>query len=302
MRVLLIAGGWSKEREVSLSGAIQIRDALHDLGHEVRLLDLSPDYQVLVDEARHAEAAFINLHGHPGEDGLIQALLEDVGLPYQGSGPKGSFMALNKALSKRIYSNHGLPVPRGRLYVGACIQFVPDQVPVVCKPNLGGSSLDMDIFHDPEELGKYLENLHPQEEVLLEEYIPGTEISCAVLEDTALPPILIKPRKRDFFDYQSKYDPDGAVEICPAPVSPEITEQIKKFALTAHNVLGLRHYSRTDFMLDAQDNIYTLETNTLPGMTRTSLVPKAASQAGLEFSDLISRLLFLARTSKTSRG
>ena len=300
MRVLLIAGGWSKERQVSLNGAIQIKEALASLGHDVLFLDLSPDYQELVNKAREADAAIINLHGAPGEDGSIQGLLEDVGLPYQGSAVRGSFLALNKALTKQFYINHGLATPRGGLYYPqGHLHHMPP--PVVCKPNLGGSSLDLQIFYNQEEMLSFLQKKGTKEEILVEEFIPGREVSCAVLDNDALPPILIQPVKNDFFDYHSKYDPDGAVEICPAPISQEASRSIQEMSLQAHRILGLRHYSRSDFILDQQDNIYILETNTLPGMTRTSLVPKAAKQAGIGFTDLIARLLSLALNSNQPR-
>ena len=300
MRVLLIAGGWSKERQVSLNGAIQIKEALASLGHDVLFLDLSPDYQELVNKAREADAAIINLHGAPGEDGSIQGLLEDVGLPYQGSAVRGSFLALNKALTKQFYINHGLATPRGGLYYPqGHLHHMPP--PVVCKPNLGGSSLDLQIFYNQEEMLSFLQQKGTKEEILVEEFIPGREVSCAVLDNDALPPILIQPVKNDFFDYHSKYDPDGAVEICPAPISQEASRSIQEMSLQAHRILGLRHYSRSDFILDQQDNIYILETNTLPGMTRTSLVPKAAKQAGIGFTDLIARLLSLALNSNQPR-
>ena len=299
MRVLLIAGGWSKERQVSLNGAAQIKEALKSLGHEVLFLDLSPDYQELVNKAREADAAIINLHGAPGEDGSIQGVLEDVGLPYQGSGVRGSFLALNKALSKQFYANHGLRTPKGGLYFPqGRLHHVP---PVICKPNQGGSSLDMQIFYNQEEMYSFLNQVDSEHEILVEELINGHEVSCAVLDNEPLPPILIQPVKGDFFDYNSKYDPDGAVEICPAPISQEAIRSIQEMSLQAHRILGLRHYSRSDFMLDRQDNIYILETNTLPGMTRTSLVPKAAQQAGIGFTELIARLLSLALNSNQPR-
>lgn len=303
MRVLLIAGGWSKEREVSLSGAIQIENALISLGHDVCFFDLEPDLGRLIKEARRCNAAFINLHGRPGEDGTIQALLDDIGLPYQGSGPVGSFLAMNKYLSKQIFRNHGLSTPNWSLLTGLN-QKIPDELnfPLVAKPNTGGSSLDMAIFKNFAELKKHMGQLNTiNDEIILEEYIEGVELTCAVLENSALPPILIKPLKGSFFDYVSKYDPDGASEICPAPISESITRQVQSLSLEAHRILGLKHYSRTDFILDKNDDIYILEANTLPGMTKTSLVPKAALAAGLDFSTLVEKLLALAMESAKNR-
>jgi D-alanine-D-alanine ligase len=306
MRVLLIAGGWSNEREVSLSGAAQIKQSLINLGHDVIFFDLDPDLGRLMTEARGCDAAFINLHGHPGEDGMIQALLDDIGIPYQGSGPLGSFLALNKHISKQIFINHKLPTPCWQLLTAASKYVSPDlKFPLVAKPNTGGSSLGMAIIKNSGELQSYVHGIIPgNDEVILEEYIRGLELTCAVLEDRALPPILINPLKGSFFDYASKYDLDGATEICPAPVSEKVSRQVCDLALEVHRILGLRHYSRTDFMMDNNENIYILEANTLPGMTRTSLVPKAALTAGLDFTSLVEKLLALALESRqeTIRG
>ena len=296
MRVLLVAGGWSRERDVSLSGAFQIETALKSLGHDVSFFDLDPDLERLINAARGCDAAFINLHGRPGEDGTIQALLDDIGLPYQGSGPMGSFLALNKHLSKQILRNHGLPTPNWFLSTGLH-KNMPQGLsfPLFAKPNTGGSSLDMAILDNSYELEKYIkQQAFNNEEIILEEYVQGAELTCAVLEHAALPPILIKPLKGNFFDYASKYDPDGASELCPAPVSDEIVLQLQDLSLEVHRILGLRHYSRTDFILDRNGGIYILEANTLPGMTATSLVPKAALAAGIDFPALVDKLLALA--------
>ncbi|MFO7727995.1 MAG: D-alanine--D-alanine ligase [Desulfonatronovibrio sp.] len=300
MRILLIAGGWSNERQVSLNGAAQIDKSLQSLGHEVIFFDLVPNLDDLIKAASKCDAAFINLHGCPGEDGTIQALLDDIGIPYQGSGPLGSFLALNKHLSKQILRNHKLITPNWLLVTGSNPDLPPKlNFPVVAKPSTGGSSLDIAILHSLSELKKYLKQTSSRnQEILLEEYIAGVELTCAVLDDCALPPILIKPLKGDFFDYSSKYDPDGASEICPAPVSEKIIRQLQELSLKTHKILGLRHYSRTDFMLDRQNNLYLLETNTLPGMTETSLVPKAALAAGLNFTSLVDKLLSLAVNSE----
>ncbi|MFP4455780.1 MAG: D-alanine--D-alanine ligase [Desulfonatronovibrio sp.] len=303
MRILLIAGGWSNERQVSLNGAAQIDKSLQSLGHEVVFFDLSPELNNLIKAASRCDAAFINLHGCPGEDGTIQALLDDIGIPYQGSGPLGSFLALNKHLSKQILRNHGLITPNWFLVTNENQELPPRiNFPVVAKPNTGGSSLDIAILQSSTELKHYLKQPgFRNQEILLEEYIEGVELTCAVVDDRTLPPILIKPLKGNFFDYSSKYDPDGASEICPAPVSEQITSQLQELSLKTHKILGLRHYSRTDFILDTQNNLYLLETNTLPGMTQTSLVPKAALAAGLDFTALADKLLSLAVNSVKTR-
>lgn len=301
MNVLLIAGGWSEEREVSLNGALQIKHALEMLGHNVSFFDLVPDLNRLCEAARKCDFAFINLHGCPGEDGSVQALLDDLQVPYLGSGPAGSLTAINKSLSKQIFQNHGLLTPAWSMLTPDNRSLPPDfSFPLIAKPNSGGSSLGLAIINNLEEYKQYIDSLPARAgELLIEEFIPGIELTCAVLDNQALPPILIKPCKSSFFDYSSKYDPDGAQEICPAPVPDELTEKLQAYSLKAHQVLGLRHYSRTDFIYHETKGLFLLETNTLPGMTRTSLVPKAALAAGMDFKDLIQKLVNLALSSSS---
>ncbi len=296
MRVLLIAGGWSNERDVSLSGANGIAAALKRLGHEFVLLDPATDFDRVLDSAANSDFAFLSLHGSPGEDGLIQAMLDAVGCPYQGAGPAGSFLALNKAAAKQIFRRKGLDTPNWEF-----LPLPPDEgwtcslhYPLFVKSNIGGSSLDMGLARGEEELRRIMPPLFAQgHELLLEEAVRGVEITCAVLGETPLPPIRITPlRSQEFFDYQSKYAVDGAEEICPAPISDELTRKVQELSLAAHRALGLRGYSRSDFILD-RTTFHILETNTLPGMTPTSLLPRAAAAAGFTFDQLIARLIEL---------
>jgi len=295
MRVLLIAGGWSNEREVSLSGAAKIHDALVRLGCRVTFLDPAERFADILELASEADFAFINMHGSPGEDGLVQAMLEQVDCPYQGSGPKASFLALNKSVSKQIYARTAIPTPRW--------EYLPRSpeadwatklaLPLFVKPNMGGSSLDLCRVERAEELGPAMARIFARgETVLLEEAVDGQEVTSAILGDKALPLILIRPADSNYFDYRSKYTPGGAEELCPAPIPEKIARRVQELAMRAHKALGLRGYSRSDFMLD-NDRPYILETNTLPGMTATSLVPQAAHEAGLEFHDLVRRLMDL---------
>jgi D-alanine-D-alanine ligase len=296
MRILLIAGGWSNERAVSLSGAKGIAAALERLGHEVLRFDPAEQFDALAEAAAGCDFAFLNLHGAPGEDGLIQAALDRVGCPYQGAGPAGSFLALHKALTKQLLRRLGLPTPDW--------EFLPRRpepgwrtgltFPIFVKSNNGGSSLDMRHARTQEELAEALDTLFAKGcEVLLETAVRGLEVTCGVLGEQALPPILIRPLKcATFFDYDSKYDQDGAEEICPAPIGEELTRRVMDLALAAHRGLGLKGYSRADFML-LDGRFLLLEVNTLPGMTPTSLIPKAAAAAGLSFDDVIARLIEL---------
>lgn len=297
-RILLVAGGWSPERDISLLGAEAIARALRERGHEVVVQDLSDGFERLLEAAAGRDAAFLNLHGQPGEDGLVQALLERIGCPYQGSGPAGSFLALNKAAAKALFRRAGLRVPPG--------VFLPRRPPAGWSPELrfplfvksttGGSSLDLFRARDEAELKAALDALFGAgQEVLIEEMLAGREVTCGVLDvgdrgPEALPPVLIVPR-RDFFDYHDKYAPDGAAELCPAPLPDEALERVRDAACTAHRCLGLAGYSRADFILTPDNELYLLEVNTLPGMTAASLVPKEAAALGMDFGELLEKLL-----------
>ncbi|MBO4300155.1 MAG: D-alanine--D-alanine ligase [Desulfovibrio sp.] len=296
MKILLIAGGWSTEREVSLNGARAMRETLEKRGHTVTFLDLRADFDRLLETASHHDFALINLHGRPGEDGLVQALLERVGCPYQGTGPAGSFLALNKCAAKQVFRYQGLPT--------ADWEFLPSPppsnwrpslpFPLFVKSNTGGSSLRTGRAANMAELKSVCSPIFEAgDEVLLEPILHGREITCGVLDETPLPPILIEPVSGDFFDYTSKYATGGAREICPAPISPELTCQVQKLALAAHKALDLRGYSRTDFILSSSNTLTILEINTLPGMTATSLIPQEAAAIGLDFGQLLEKLIEL---------
>lgn len=301
MHVLLIAGGWSSEREVSLSGARNIEAALEELGHRVECFDLGPDLNRLLERARACDFAFINLHGSPGEDGLVQTVLETAGCPYQGSGPAGSFLALDKNAAKAVLAAAGLPTPRWQLITGRD-QKVTLPVPVFVKPNQGGSSLGMSLVRVEAELPEALGKVFAMGSLpLVEELTPGTELTCGILGETPLPLIMIRPKEGSaFFDYENKYHADGAEEICPAPVDEELTAAIQAMALTAHKALGLSGYSRADFMYSG-GKPYLLEVNTLPGMTRTSLLPQQAAEAGYSFTELTAELIRLGLAAHGER-
>lgn len=296
MKILLIAGGWSSERAVSLASSRIVENVLREAGHEVSFFDLLAGFDRLIDQARQHDFAFIGLHGAPGEDGLIQAMLDKAGCPYQGAGPAGSFLALNKAAAKQIFRQSGLPT--------ADWEFLPLPppedwsprlpYPLFVKSNTGGSSLRLGRAENRAQLDAALNAIFAAgDEALLETELPGRELTCAVLGEEALPPLLIEPLAGTFFDYQSKYAKGGARELCPAPISQEAAQQAQELALAAHRALGLSGYSRTDFILDAKDRLTLLEVNTLPGMTATSLVPQEAAAAGISFVQLLERLMQL---------
>ncbi|WBF66716.1 D-alanine--D-alanine ligase [Desulfovibrio subterraneus] len=301
MRILLIAGGWSSEREVSLSGARGIEKALIALGHNVTRFDPATSMDGLLEAASAHDFAFINLHGSPGEDGLVQAMLDAAGCPYQGSGPAGSFLALNKAVAKQIFVRHGLPTPEW-----VFLPVLPAEAwqpalayPLFVKSNTGGSSLGLSRVDSQADLHAALKAIFETgDEVIIEPSVPGMEVTCGVLGDRALPPVLILPESgAGFFDYKAKYTPGAAREVCPAPIPEEVTAEAQRMALTAHRALGLSGYSRADFILDPEGNLHLLEVNTLPGMTPTSLLPQEAAAVGYSFEDLIAELIKLGLAS-----
>jgi len=299
LRVALLAGGNSSEREVSLKGGKAVHQALLELGHLVEFFDPASDLVTLAQRAREFDVAFLVMHGPGGEDGTLQGFLEMLGLPYQGAGVLGSALAMHKGLSKILYERAGLPVPKGFLLKkGDSLESMKEKAktlgyPLIVKPATQGSSVGLSLVEKERELSEAFEKAFSVDrEVLLEEYLSGRELTVGVLDDKPLPVVEIRPKAR-LFDYETKYTPGLAEEICPAEISDELTRQAQNYALRAHQALHLRHYSRTDMILkDSQ--IYVIETNTIPGMTETSLLPLAAKVAGYSFKDLIQRLLELA--------
>ncbi len=315
MNILLIAGGWSSEREVALSGGRQILVALEKLGHNATFYDPAENLDELPFVAAGKDFAFINLHGSPGEDGLIQAMLDQLGIPYQGSGPAGSMLALDKAAAKGFFRAAGLRTADWKLLARkpAGIPDLGFSYPLFIKDNTGGSTLGMERVPDAAALPDALDRLFTAHTGahLVEPEIKGIEITCGVLGElvdgrevpVALPPILIKPKATasGFFDYASKYSPGGAEELCPAPIPDDMTKTIQNMAVVAHTCLGLSGYSRADFLLPEDGKPVILETNTLPGMTPTSLIPKEAAAIGLSFEALIQRLIDLGMARKRAQ-
>ncbi len=294
-KIALLRGGQSAEREVSLKSGQAVEKALLARGYRVECFDPPKDLARLAKRAPEFDLAFIVLHGPGGEDGTIQGFLEALGLPYQGAGVLGSALAMDKALSKLLYREAGLPVPRAVELKRKETILPPLPLPVVIKPVSQGSSVGMSIVEKEEDFAQALEQAFQYEErVLVEEYLQGRELTVGILGEEALPVVEIIPgEKHRFFDYEAKYTPGATKEICPAQIPPEIAQKAQEYALRAHKALRLRHYSRTDFIY-AQGEVFVLETNTIPGMTETSLLPLAAKVAGYSFEDLVERLVELA--------
>jgi D-alanine-D-alanine ligase len=303
LTVALLSGGRSAEREVSLKSGEQVYQALNKDKYHIRRYDPRDDLARLISEAGEIEVALIILHGRYGEDGTIQGLLELLDIPYHGSGVLGSALGINKICSKRLYEHAGLPVspylildradPDAQTKVQEMLGF-----PVVVKPEHEGSSIGLSIVGEPGKLEPALKLAGEYDRfVLVEKYLAGTEITGAVLGNLNPEPLplveIIPGDQYEFFDYEAKYKPGATEEICPARLSEELTKKAQDYAVRAHQALKCRGYSRTD-MIVSNDEVYILETNTIPGMTATSLYPQAAAAAGISFSELLDRLIELA--------
>jgi len=292
--VAVLMGGWSAEREVSLRSGKACADALERAGgYRVSRVDVTRDIAATLRQLK-PDAALNVLHGRPGEDGTLQGLLEIAGIPYSHSGVLASALAMQKDMAKSILRAAGVPVPEGRVAArrdAAKRHLLPP--PYVIKPLAEGSSVGVfivreDMAHPPQELTR--DDWAFGETVLVEPYIAGKELTCAVMGDKALGVIEIVPAVK-FYDYEAKYAPGGSKHLLPAPVAPEIYEECRRLSLAAHRALGCRGVTRADFRYDdaraGLAGLYCLEVNTQPGMTETSLVPEMAQHAGISFEELV---------------
>ncbi len=341
MKIVVLAGGLSTERDVSLSTGSMVSRALRQKGHRVLLLDVfmgygkagdpltdifetvpdtiqvsgvpetAPDLEKIramredtsdclfgpnvIELCRMADIVFLALHGENGEDGRIQAAFDLFGIRYTGSNYLSSAIAMNKRLSKRFFSDCGIPTPKGISMKKAerTADFCQTglTLPCIVKPCRGGSSVGISVVRTiPEYEAALDEAFRWEDEVIVEEYIQGREFSVAVISQEALPVIEIAPLE-GFYDYKNKYKAGSTVETCPASLPPDTARQIQQYATAAAKALELNTYCRVDFMLNEQEQIFCLEVNTLPGMTPTSLLPQEARAIGIEFEDLCERLI-----------
>jgi D-alanine-D-alanine ligase len=311
LNIALISGGLSSERDVSLKSGQQVFEALDKNTYDVLRYDPQTDLTKLVTDGSQIDAALILLHGPMGEDGTVQGLLDLLDIPYQCAGVLGSALAMNKVASKHHFERVGLPVPT---YI-VCHKNDPLKLdtfikrlgmPIVVKPAAGGSSIGMTIAQTKDQLEKALEEAFSHDRtILLEAFIKGTELTCAVIGNDnleAYPIIEIIPNEAyDFFNYEAKYTPNATQEICPARIDERMTEKAQQYAKMAHAALFCRGYSRTDMMLKGND-IYVIETNTIPGMTETSLLPKSAKAAGVSFGELLDKLITLSLEDYINKG
>jgi len=300
--VAVLMGGWSAEREVSLRSGKACAEALDRRGYRVTPVDVGRDIAAVLAAAK-PDAALNVLHGRPGEDGTLQGLLEILGIPYSHSGVLASALAMQKDYAKALFRAAGVPVAEDQ--VVSRFEAAKSHVmapPYVVKPIAEGSSVGVFIVteahpHPPQEL--FRDDWAFGEMVMIERYIPGKELTCAVVGDRALDVIEIVPSTQ-FYDYEAKYAAGGSKHILPAPILPNVYQEARRLALAAHRALGCRGVSRADFRYDDRGTgkLVCLEVNTQPGMTETSLVPELAAYAGIAFDELVQWMVEDASTNR----
>lgn len=326
MNVVVLAGGLSPERDVSLASGMLISNALVEKDHSVLLLDLykgiednemhllfsneKRNYDFTIDEeipeltkkntknligrnvikiCKMADIVFLALHGSIGENGKLQAIFDCMGIKYTGSSYEGSILAMDKILTKKILEHDNIKTPKWHLLKNVRKENI--KFPVVVKPANNGSSIGVSIANNLEEFEvAIIEYEKYKDEIIIEEYIKGREFSVGILDKTALPPIEIIP-KAGFYDYKNKYQEGKTIEICPPKISQDKIKEMQQIAIKVHNALLLGAYSRIDFILDENGNFNVLEANSLPGMTKTSLLPQEALVAGITYEDLCEKIL-----------
>ncbi|MDD4980409.1 MAG: D-alanine--D-alanine ligase [Candidatus Omnitrophica bacterium] len=302
-RIGVLMGGPSTEREISLKSGQAVCDSLSKLGFKVAAIDIKTDNikkNTRLIKSYRIGLAFVALHGRFGEDGQIQELLDSLKIPYTGSGAMASCLAMDKITSRKIFEAHGLYVPRYKVEDRFSynrnwkMHNMALSLPLVVKPATHGSSIGLSIIDTKSQLDKAVgEAFSFDEKVIIEEYIEGRELTVGILEEKALPVIEIVPKKR-FFDYQAKYQAGMTEYIIPAKLQNALSKKIQEAALCAHKLLGCFGCSRVDMILSEDNMPFILEINTIPGLTQTSLLPKAARIVGIDFPHLCLKLIKLA--------
>ena len=298
-KVAVAMGGSSAEREISIRSGSEVMRALNSLGYDAQSLDYDERFFDALRQLK-PDVVFIALHGPGGEDGHIQALLEYLSIPYTGSGLEASALSMDKHLTKKLLAAEGLPTPVWDLFdlAGGTLPLLPGSLdlPLVIKPRFEGSSAGVAIVHTHEEwTSAMLDASKSYSQILAEEYVQGREFTCAVLGEEALPILEIVANRDGFYSYDAKYEPGGCTHIVPAPIDEGLAARLQMLALSAHRLLGLRDYSRSDFIVTPDQRPYLLEINALPGLTPASLMPDACAAVGISFEALIDRLVGYAR-------
>ncbi|MEJ8776815.1 D-alanine--D-alanine ligase [Pseudogracilibacillus sp. ICA-222130] len=306
MKIAVLYGGVSNEREVSISSSKGIMKALEKNGHDVIGIDFHPERLQEVIEL-NVDLVFIGLHGKHGEDGCVQGLLDMLGIPYVGSGVMASSVAMNKFKAKQLFEQVGIPVAKGEQYrmdqetnIDTVVNHIHTnfEFPFVIKPNREGSTVGLTIVRHESETKEAVKKAAENDlYILVEQFIKGKELTVPVLgeihKEKSLPIIEIIP-KNELYDYEAKYSVGGSEHIIPARIDEDLTEKIQAYAVLAHQVLGCETYSRADFLLTEEGIPYILEVNTLPGMTPTSLFPDAAKSIGISYEEMIEQIIQLS--------
>lgn len=292
MHYIVLGGGISPEKAVSLRSASSFQAALEELGHTVTRIDPSEvSIQNIIEQARTSDGVFPILHGIGGEDGTLQEKFEAAGIAYFGPGAEACRLTLDKTQFKKILEDNNLPTPSWNLITAEELATEPlAQAPFVLKPFDGGSSIDTFIVRSvPFDNVPLEEALNRHGEMLIETLVEGYEVTVGVLGNEALPVVEIIPPKDQEFDYENKYN-GSTTELCPPiNVSQALQDQAQALALSVHSLTGCRHLSRTDILIDMDNNLFIIDTNTLPGLTNQSLYPKAAAAAGYSWTQLVDR-------------
>jgi D-alanine-D-alanine ligase len=316
-RVAVLKGGSSLERQVSLKSGARVEEALERLGHEVVSIDVGPD---LIDRLRSAgpDAAYVALHGRDGEDGTVQELLEILGIPYTGSGVLACIRSMDKVLTKHLLVAEAIPTPEffafnetafKRLGAAETLPAIEERLefPIVVKPGSGGSALGIKFARTASDVpGSLISAFSYDSKVLLERHVEGRDLAVSIVEGSdgpqALPVVEAVPRDEDFYDFEARYEIGRTEFVCPAELPDGLTERAQEIALRVYALLGLYGFARVDLMLEsATDDLFVLEANAIPGLTPTSLLPQAAEAAGIEFDQLVGRILELA-FARAERG
>ncbi len=299
LKIAVLMGGFSSEREISMRSGRRVAIALRSIGYCVEEVDVRNEQ---FEISKKVDVVFIALHGTGGEDGVVQSILEKQGIVFTGSGSQASHLAFDKVAAKKIFREHGLFTPRDvvwdkKQFDGAKLKSKLDY-PVVVKPSRQGSSIGIQIVEREEQLESALQEAFEKDSVvLIEEFIEGRELTVGILGEEALPVIEIRP-KSGWFDYHNKYTEGATDELVPAPIGSSLRQHVQTQALKAHRILGCRDMSRVDFRVDCQGQTYLLEVNTIPGLTDTSLLPKAAAARGITFPNLCLALVECALNRK----
>ena len=294
-KIAVLMGGPGEEREISLQSGKAIQLALEAIGYNVLSITMENKLGDIISDLHSVDLVFLGLHGSIGENGTIQGFLESLGVKYTGSDPLSSAICMDKNISKIIARDSKVNTPNWKIVTrGQTLNEDNSEFPLVIKPNDQGSTVGLTIVHDESELGPALNLAYNySSSVMVEQFIEGRELTVTLIGGKALPVCEIIP-SHELYDYECKYTSGMSKYVCPADIDLDLTKRVQEITERLFDVLKCRHYSRADFRLDHEDNLWFLEMNTLPGMTDTSLAPMAAKAAGFSFNDLIDRIVLQA--------